>query len=491
MRRIVDREEEQAKLRELAEAGEPRLALIYGRRRVGKTYLLTHLWDEERAFYFTASAVTPEQNRRRLIEEVAAWSGEGLQVEDYPTWRTVFRLLLSLKPKRPLVVVLDEFQYFGEDEKDLEGVTSELNAAWEGMRGPERSLLLVLSGSAIRIMEALDAGGAPLHGRLAWKAQLNPFDYWDAAAMAPFDRLRDRAYVYGVFGGMPRYLAPVDTDRSFAENAADLMLSPRGEVRSQVETAILQEQGLRQIPKYAGILRAIGGGRTELGKIAARAGLDHDTSLRDKVERLVRLGYVEKHRNFGAGRTVPYRYRLADPAFMFYHEFVTRFETALEVNEPLEVWEAGIGPQIDSYMGHLFERMVEQAYRRRRREEDLPLVQEWGRWEGTDHAGESLEMDIVARLTSGDVMTGAIKWSRKTSGIQLHRHHMRDLDRLARSGYRWAHEAREGDSFVLHVAAGGFEDGFRERAEEDGLPVVCWSLGDLYRASGTIVRPDV
>lgn len=477
---IVDRESEQTRLRELSEAGEPRLALIYGRRRVGKTHLLTHTWDEEQAFYFTASAVTPEQNRRRLIEEVAHWSGEDVHVEDYPTWRAVFRLLLSLKSERSLVVVLDEFQYFGEDERDLEGVTSELNAAWEGVRGPGRSLLLVLSGSAVRIMEALDAGGAPLYGRLAWKAQLEPFDYRDAASMAPFDRLRDRAYLYGIFGGVPRYLAPVNTTDSLAQNVTDLVLSPRGEVRGQVETAILQEQGLRDIPKYVGILDAVGGGRTELGEIAARAGLDHGTPLRKKVERLVDLGYLEKQRNFGAGRTVPYRYRLADPAFMFYHTFVSRFETALEVHAPMEVWKANIEPGLDAYMGHLFERIAEQAYYRLRRAEDLPLVQKWGRWEGSDRNGDSLEMDIVTRLTNGHMLTGAIKWNRSPVDIGLHRMHMRDLDRLARSGYRWAHDAREGDSFLLYIAAGGFEEGFQERTVEDGLPVVCWSLRDFY-----------
>ena len=319
------------------------------------------------------------------------WAGEALSVEDYPTWRTAFRLLLSLKPEQPIVIVLDEFQYFGEDEGDLHRVTSELNAAWEGLRGPDRSLLLVLSGSAVRILEALDAGSAPLYGRLAWKAQLKPFDYLDAATMAPFDDLRDRAYLYGIFGGVPRYLAPVSTDRSLAENIADLVLSPRGEVRGQLETAILQEQGLRDLPKYIGILAAVGAGQTELAEIAARAGLDHDTSLRDKVERLVRLGYVEKHQNFEAGRTSPYRYRLADPAFMFYHAFVSRLETALEVNDPMEVWTASIEPEIDAYMGHLFERIVEQAYHRKRAEQALPLVQDWGRWEGTDRDQGSLE----------------------------------------------------------------------------------------------------
>ena len=479
---IVDRHTEQQRLRALAQDPAPQLALLYGRRRVGKTYLLTHLWSPDRAFYFTASTVTPEQNRRQLIAQVSDWTGQQHRPEDYPTWRTVFQLLLSLNGDEPLVVILDEFQYLGDDEQDLARVTSELNAVWEGPHRPTRSVLLVLSGSATRTMEALDTGGAPLHGRLAWKAQLQPFDYWDTAAMAPFQSLRDRAYTYGVFGGMPRYLASIDTDRSFDDNVIRLMLSPRGDVRGQVETAILQEQGLREIAKYVGILRAIGAGRTELSEIANLAGLAKHTTVREKVNRLVKLGYVERQRNFAAGSTAPWRYRLADPAFRFYHEFITRYETTLETSDPRDVWDAHVAPLIDGYMGHLFERIVEQAYYRLYKDDGLDLIQEWGRWEGNDRAGQSIEMDIVSRLTSGGMLTGAIKWNRNPVGLDLHRKHMRDLQRLADSGHRWAYEALEEGSMLLYAAAGGFVDGFRKRAEDEGLPVVLWTLNDLYRA---------
>src|SRR5690606_14976961 len=96
-----------------------RMALLYGRRRVGKTFLLADLWPRERAFYFTASATTPKQNRQVLSSEAAAWSGEDLRPEDHPTWRTVFRSLFALAPQRDVVVVLDEFQYLARDEGGL------------------------------------------------------------------------------------------------------------------------------------------------------------------------------------------------------------------------------------------------------------------------------------------------------------------------------------------------------------------------------------
>jgi len=147
-------------LHALLKRGEPQLVLMYGRRRVGKTHLLTRAWGgETRSFYFTASQTTPEQNRSALLRAYAEWSGDPIHVEDYPTWRTVFRLLLDHASPDPLVVTIDEFQYLGEDTEDMNAVTSELNAAWEAPR-PARPLVFVLSGSAVRTLERLNDGGS-------------------------------------------------------------------------------------------------------------------------------------------------------------------------------------------------------------------------------------------------------------------------------------------------------------------------------------------
>lgn len=479
MAEIVDREAEIRRLRELADASEPRLALVYGRRRIGKTYLLSHLWDRDRAFYFTASATTPEQNRRQLVREAARWSGRALRPEDHPTWRTVFGMLFELRAPEPVVVVIDEFQYLGEDQRDLASVASELNVAWETPRS-QRPLLVVLSGSSVRTLEALDAGGAPLHGRLHWKAELHPFDYRDAGRMVPYPDLRSRAYVYGVFGGVPHYLSAVDAARPLDRNIADRMLSPRGEVRSQIETAILQEQGLREVPKYRAILRAIGAGRTELNDIAGRAGLPNDTSLRRMVDRLVTLAYVKKQRNLGARRTDPFRYHLADPAFRFYHEFVAPYESTLEIHDPLRVWQELLGERLDGYMGRVFETMIPQAYRRRQGTDGLPLVGEWGRWEGVDVDGRSLEVDLAVRLAGGGILTGEVKWNRRAVGPRVHLEHLSTLDRLARSGVGWAHQARDDESPLLYVAAGGFSDDFASVARSTRGEVYLWSLEEFY-----------
>jgi len=477
---LVDRADELAGLRALLTRDGPQLALLYGRRRVGKTHLLNHVWPRERVFYFTAAETTEEQNRATLVRDLADWLGQDLRVEDYPTWRAIFRLLMEARAPAPLVIVLDEFQYLGKEVEDLSGIASELNAVWEQPR-PPRPLVLVLSGSAVKSLETLNAGGAPLYGRFTWTAKIEPFDYWHAAEMVPFRSLRDRVRLYAAFGGTPRYLAAVDRKQSVDENIGRLLLHPRGEVRGLIETALVQERGLREVSKYQAILRAIGTGSTEFSEIKDRAGLhgDADTAVRRMLDRLIELGYVRAVRNIGAHPTAPYRYRIHDPAFAFHYEFVTRFEAALVRNDPSKIWERHIAPAFDGYVGHVFERVAEQAFTRTHRP-GMPMVGEWGQWEGRDHDRAALEMDIVAPLTDGRVLTGGVKWNHFPLPAKWHFHHMEMLRRLTHSGVKWAHAAAAPESPLLWVAAGGFSPEFKRAIEAEREEVYLWDLKTLY-----------
>lgn len=472
---LIDRENEARELRALAQAGKPKMALLYGRRRVGKTFLLSKLWSREEAFYFIASAVSPDQNRRRLVEEFGQWLGRKEFPEDYPTWRAVFRLLLQ-DAARPGVIVLDEFQYLAQDEREIAEVTSELNAVWEGRPGIKGSCLLVLSGSSIRMLERLDHGGAPLYGRISWKGRLEPFDYLDAARVARMRSLRETAIIYGTFGGTPQYLQAVEPSKGLGATIAAKLLSPRGEVRMQLESTLLQEEGLRDVQKYQGILNAIGSGRSELSLIADRVGLDKHNLVREKVETLEELGWVERSRNFGAGPTSAWRYRIADPALRFYYTFVTKYHTALGREQALDIWTNHIGAEIDTYMGHVFERIVQEAYVRI---SDEP-AQEWSRWEGKDRERQSVEIDIVSRLLNGKMLTGAIKWNARPIGLEVHKKHMDQLNRLAASGQGWAREALGPDARLIYVAAGGFKKNFLKAVEEGIVPAKLWTLKDFY-----------
>lgn len=479
---LINRDDEVATLRKLALADDgPKLALLTGRRRVGKTFLLTHTWEADNYFIFTAARTSPKINRRQIIQDLSRFTKRTLHEADYPTWRSVFNLILDLRLEQPLAIVLDEFQYLAADTEGLAQVASELNAAWEQPREPQQ-LLIVLAGSAVSTLEALDTGGAPLFGRFDWRHKLFPFNYWYADQVAPFKSVRDRVATSGVFGGMPKYLSAIDTTRSLDENIAALHLAPNGLVRQLLETAIAQEEGLRDVASYNAILHVIAGGATTRNEIAQQAGLPNNTALIGRLDALQRFGWIRERKNIGRAKTHAIQYALNDAAMRFHYRFVEPHASMLARESPLVVWEK-LKPRLPAYLGLEFEGVVEEAYTRLRAAHDLPLVKDWSRFEGVDRNRESLEIDIVAPLFSGGTLTGVIKWNEKPVGPRLHMEHIDMLQRAAQAGQSWAHDALLPSSPLLYVSAAGFTEGFREviASEEGNRHVYLWDLADLYQ----------
>lgn len=477
---LVDRESEAEALRRLAREEGPSLALLYGRRRVGKTFLLDHLWRGERVFYYLAADSTPGMNRRDLLRDVEDWSGRELEFEDFPTWRSVFRLLLDLARGSPLVVVLDEFQYLlgGDDD-----AASQLVAVWD-REARDVPLTLILCGSEVSTMEQLRGADQPLYGRFDWIHRLRSFDYLDTRKMVPERPLREAVAVYGIFGGTPQHLAAVRPGESLAEAVSRTMLAPGGPVRTQMENIVEQEKGIRKPSRYRAVLAAVARGRTERNEIATGAGLEErQDTVRHILGRLEDLELIRSEQDFGAPGNAPLRYRVADHAVGFWYRFVDPNRSDLELvsEAPLEVWHEKIAPRLDSYLGKVFERICREGFLRKHSAWELSGPEEWARWEGQDRNGRPIEIDVGARLLSGEMLTGEVKWSSRPVGEELHTDLLRDLEALAASGYAWAHEAlpESGAARYIYFSAAGFADGFAARADEDDRLTLV-DLDELY-----------
>jgi uncharacterized protein len=469
---LIDREREASELRALAASDRKQLAVLSGRRQVGKTYLLSRVWHGRRVFYFLATDLAPNLNRRDLIDGLREWSGSPLDPADYPTWRTVFRALVALAEDGPLVVILDEVQHLLVEG---EGVASQLVAVWD-LVPPAIPLTLVLSGSEVSAMARLQGGGEPLYGRITWSTTLRPFDYRDAARMAPHLGPRDAARLYGMLGGMPRYLATLRPGEDVADGVARVLVSPHGDVHQQMLTLIEQERAIRNPADYRSVLAAIAAGRTEVNEIADVSGLEHHT-VRHVLPVLAGLDLVRGERNFAASKRAPYRYVVTDNAVRFWHRFVIPNRARLELDDPRRVWEARIAPHLDAYLGHTFETIVRQAYARYVRRWGMPAADEWGRWEGTDRAKRPVEIDIVGRLEDGRLLVGEIKWSSSPHGPSLHTELVAKLARLAASGQGWAHDASTAQ--YLYASAAGFTPEMEALARADGR-IRLLMLDDLY-----------
>jgi hypothetical protein len=171
---------------------------------------------------------------------------------------------------------------------------------------------------------------------------------------------------------------------------------------------------------------------------------------------------------------------VADAAFRFFERFVEPNRSALSRYDPARVWGETVAPHLNAYMGHEFERIAAEAFLRKGADSDLPMVSDWGRWEGQDRQREPVEIDIVAPQVGGGMLTGEVKWDRQPISASVHARHIDKLQRMADAGRSWAHEALLPSSRLLYVAAGGFDDGFREAVEADEREVLLWTLRDVY-----------
>ncbi|MFN0072231.1 MAG: ATP-binding protein [Chloroflexota bacterium] len=473
-RALIDREDESRELLALAETGQPQLAMLYGRRQVGKTFLLSSIWDSRSAFYFLAADVTPELNRRELVVELGQFTDQALNPADFPTWRTVYRQLLHTENRTPRIVILDEFRYLlgGADD-----AASQLVAVWDReMSG--HPTVLVLCGSELSTMERLQQSGSPLYGRMIWSARLHPFDYLDTARMVPHWATREAAVAYGVFGGMPRYLSAINSNESISAAAIRTLISPRGDVHNQLATVIEQESSIREPSTMRAVLAAVAAGRTVINEIAQASGLGHQPYLvRRALEMLEHLEIVARERNVASTRRTPYRYYITDNAVRTWHRFIVPNRGRLTTGEPEEIWRERVEPHLNDHMGQVFERIVSQAYSRFHQTWELPGVQDWARWQGHDRNRRSIEIDIVARLDDGRTLTGEIKWSTQPRGLELHNALQRNLEDLAASGHSWATEALVGPR--LYVCSGGFTPELQSWAK-DRPDIHLLSLADLY-----------
>lgn len=479
---LVDRAAELADLYRLAASREPVLALLYGRRRVGKTYLLDQAWQGHRHFYFLAADTTAELNRQELLSELRGLAGNAADLDPvhYPTWRNVFRLFADLATDEPLVVVLDEFQYLLAKDDDI---VSQLVAVWDReLRG--RPLMLILCGSEVATMEGLEAGNSPLYGRWSWAARLRPFDYQDTAAMVPDRGPREAALFYGIFGGTPRFLATAKPGNSLAQCVIQTVLSPRGEVHLQLDHVIEQEKGIREPAEYRAVLAAIAGGKTRLEEIVQTAGLGERINAVRRITLLERLELVERERNFDAHEKAAFQHRIADNAVRFWYRFVQPNRSRLETGGARQVWARRVEPQLNDYMGKVFEGICREAFVRHHERWNLPDAQHWARWEGMDRNRRPIEIDLVARLDDGRILTGEIKWSSQPVEADVHGSLLRDLEDLGRSGQGWAKDALTPGRSAGHLyfSASGFSETFRARAAGDPS-IRLLTLDDLYPSS--------
>jgi len=390
---FVDREREVGLLEELW--GKPGFALVfvYGRRRVGKTRMLSEFFKGKRGVYYVAVEAPYEAVCREFSECVKRslnmpFSGDVVEVID----------ALSRACGERVLVVVDEFQYVVEADG---GVVSRLQRLIDSSLS-ERDLVLVLCGSAVSFFEERLLGyRSPLFGRRTASIKLKPLGFLQVRGFFPRYGLEDLLRVYAVAGGTPAYLERLSDEVCFEDNLREAV-TPGSYLYDEALNLLRQE--VREPRTYLSILSSVAEGRTSQGEVASAAHVD-PRALVKYVDLLEELEILVRVRPLGYRR--PVRLEFKDNYFRFWFTYPYRLRSMLEsgyVDDAVSY----ILETFNEYLSRVFEGVLAElapTLHARGLIDAKPV--EVGRWWHKD-----VEIDVVVREPGRAAVFMEAKWSR-------------------------------------------------------------------------------
>lgn len=417
---LIGRDEEQRALASAwrrAEAGEPQLAVVWGRRRVGKTYLLTHVASSRRSVYFTATRQDAEARQlERFTDRLREQLGESvaqLMTGPFQTWESALQFVVRLAEQQPLMVVIDEAPRLNSTAGDFGDVVS---AVWEN-HVRDQKLLLVLSGSAVAVMEEMLGPHGGLHRRPGVELRMDPFAFRDAFTFLPELNGPDFVQAYAACGGYPLHLQRWSPDRSVAENLADLAYAPGGLLLRDAPDILSEDLDWRG--GYERVLVAMSGGARRRSRIAGRAQQRIDYTM----DRLRKAGYIRQVRPIGASLKSDPLYEIADDYLAFWFAVLRDDADLIEGGQGEAVRHRTEG-RWATHIARVMESAARAHVQDMIRGGELPADAVVGRW----WQDESAEVDVCA-LGPGDIpiLVGECKWTSKP----LSSRHLSELRRKA------------------------------------------------------------
>lgn len=359
MKNIIGRETEIKQLNEYVYSSKAEFVAIYGRRRVGKTFLVNQLYGKE--FSFSVTGILSGTYEEQMTSFVEALKDFGCDVPATPeNWMNAFILLKNfLKTKisdgKPLIVFIDELPSF---DTQRSGFVRALGYFWNSWASLQDNLTLIVCGSATSWMInhiINDKGG--LHNRITHEIHLHPFSLKETELLLQNNEFQwDRKqvlYAYMAMGGIPYYLCMLRKDESFAQNIDRLFFSEDSTLRREYKR--LYETLFNSPAIYMEIVRVLATNKTGLSRedIANQLNIASSGNLSAKLEDLINCDIIRKY----CVRTKKIKstsaiYQLVDFFSLFYITFNPKAE------KENNYWQNHLGhPELNTWTGLSFEKV--------------------------------------------------------------------------------------------------------------------------------------
>lgn len=486
---FVDRRRELRALHDFYTVPRASLLFLYGRRRVGKTALLSH-WIESLKgahspgvlIFWTATTQSATYQlvdfSRTLLAADPRWSPSTTDTPPFPSWDAAFRHLAELADhlpgQAPLLIVIDEFTYLVQSDPGLVG---ELQRVWDHVLSKSKRIRLILSGSLVGVMESdVLSARAPLYGR-GQALRLRPLEFGVLPELLPTWAPDARVAVFAVCGGIPAYLDVFERAGSFDRGLIDFGLAPSGILLT--DAALLINERLDEPHIYESVLATIASGYHEWSQISAIARVD-ETKLGHYLQTLQAYELVERRQPvLAAPGNRSGRYFVRDAFLRFYYRFVVPHRTAIQrgllgrtVQTIVEDLRAFIGT-------YVFEDLCRDwALIEADRGSLGWLPEEYGSY-WRQIKGEKVQLDVVAASRREKrLLVGEAKWGTGALGRNVLADLVARSQRMPEIAQGWTVD------YVL-FSRGGFADATRQHAAEIGTRLV--TLAEVEAAHVALV----
>lgn len=457
MKRFVNRESEREVLTREYEQNAASLVILYGRRRVGKTALISEFIKDKPALYFLATEESETVNRANFQGLCADFLNDGLlKSADMARWEDIFAWLLRQKRSEGrMVLVIDEFQYLGKANAAFPSVFQKI---WDTMLQYE-NIMVILCGSLISMMVSQTLSyDSPLYGRRTAQMKLSPIGFGCYGKFFPREKTaRELVEFYSVTGGVPRYIREFQKDEDLHTLIRERILTPNSFLFD--EPRFLLHREVEDIGSYFSLLRAIAAGNHRLSSIATVL-QQKQTNLPRYLNVLVELDLLE--REVPITETNPEKskrglYFIKDNFISFWFKFVYPNISYIESGHP-EVAARKIRDNlIDNHVGSVYEKCCRGKMWQLSAEKKLPFqVTRVGRW--WDNKGTEIDVAALSPEENG-LVVGECKFRNGPVGLNI----LNDLQEKA-AAIDWNRDSRK-MCYVL-FSIGGFTPELKEAAKK-------------------------
>lgn len=448
---FIGRERELNTLNNLYYSEKFEFAVIYGRRRVGKTALISEFVRDKDTIFFTGVESNAKQNLDNFSKCIMEYN-TGIAVNtSFLNFQAALEYVFELAKTKRIVLVIDEYPYVARASKSL---ASTLQLLID--RNKETSkLFLILCGSSMSYMEdKVLAYKAPLYGRRTAQLKIQPFEFFEACYSLKNLSNEDKALAYGIVGGTPQYLMQINDHLSIEENIKNTHLNPASFIFEEPNNLLKQE--VREPAIYNAVITAVATGSSKMNEISNKIG-EATSVCSAYMKNLIALGIVKKELPYGEKSSRKTIYSIEDNMFRFWYRFVPENISVIS-RGAADLAYKRILPELASYMGGVFEDICRQYLWKLLLEGKCEVTfTDLGRWWGTNPKTRTQEEIDIMGADKDMALFGECKWTNERIDLGV-------LETLVERSNLFHYKKRH---FYL-FAKTGFTKGCIQRADEMG-----------------------